>query len=65
MEQIFSKATMNKKDNIDMTDLVILFKEAGLEVNEKFVMYLKGNVFVRSALDLKEWKQACGLFVRH
>ncbi len=50
---IFLQATLNKKEKIDITDLIVLFKESDLEVTEKMLIYIKTNIFYKQALTLK------------
>jgi hypothetical protein len=45
-------ASLKKKDNIDITDLIVLFKESALEVNEKLLIFIKKNIFYQPNLNL-------------
>lgn len=50
-------ASLKKKDNIDITDLIVLFKESALEVNEKLLIFIKKNIFYQPNLNLNQFTQ--------
>lgn len=57
LEQIFDQATLMKKDRIDMKDLLLFFKETGLEIDDKLFTYLESKVFDKISLTPREFVQ--------
>ncbi len=49
LQMIFNKATQNKKDRVGLKELIVLFKESDLEVDDQLVVYLQDRIFNKVA----------------
>lgn len=63
VESVFNLATLNKKQQIDLTDLIVVFKENNLEINEKMTFHLKTKIFTKTFLTSNEFTQIFSQFI--